>query len=315
MIKKKNGNFFKPKQAVRPPHLPRIPKSMKHSIEQGLFLLDQMSAEDIDRYLAIENQLREYYYDEYYYFASERAKRIEQLQEALSKKTAKLEFSDHYRCVASAYNDRPLSAKGSRINSIGGRFNFGAIGATFPPFSALYIGEDLPTARAEFRQKDLQNPNKISLEDFHGLSTSDFRTEGQLNCVIDLTDHDSLKPFIKVLRKIEISEDLTRKAILAGLSGIRSIKKLSELQDLLLMPSWRLAVARFGIPSNSQSFGYLVRSAGIEAIRYKSKFASGSCLAIFPENVLEDSYIKLSDSVPANVVNILDKNTVKIIEN
>lgn len=270
-------------------------------------MLDTLSAEQIDIYNKAQEKLQEYYYDEYYYYASERAKRSSQIGEALNKKTCKIEFNNHYRCVTSQFNDRPLSAKGSKVSSIGGRFNFGSGNAAIPSFASLYVGENLVTARCEILQKDANDQNKITLEDFIGTSMSDYRVHGNLNNVLDITEKNNLKPFLKIIQRIETSQDLHDKAIRAGLSdNITSVRKMSELEEVLLNPNWRLSIVRFGIPSNSQSFGNLIKLAGVEAIKYRSKYSNGYCLAIFPENLTQGSFVALTDKAAAGVIPRLD---------
>ena len=104
-----------------------------------------------------------------------------------------------------------------------------------------------------------------------------------------------------------MSQDLTDKAILAGMSDrLNPIKKMSELSDALLDSYWRASIVRFDVPSNSQSFGNIVRAAKIEAIKYRSKYSSGYCLAIFPENLALGSFLELSDKSAPNVITRLD---------
>jgi len=307
---KKHAPYFRRRAPIRPSYLPKIKTGKKQTgFEQGQLLLERLSAEDIDLYTETETKLKAYYLDEYYYYVAERAKRSIQITEALSKKTSKFDFQDHYRCVHTQYNDRPLSSAGSRISAVGGRFNFGRINDFFPTFPALYIGEDARVARLEMRQTDEQKPKQISFEEFKGISVSDYRVHGVLNNILDITDTDNLKPFLKVIAKIEVSPLLSDEAIRVGLTSTNPISTMRELSNALLHPNWRLSVTRFSIPSNSQSFGNLVKAAKIEGIKYKSKFRTGSCLAIFPENLGPGSFIQLSDKAATNVVTILDSNT------
>lgn len=61
------------------------------------------------------------------------------------------------------------------------------------------------------------------------------------------------------------------------------------------------------IPSNSQIFGQIVRSAKIEGILYPSKMSNGKqklCIAIFPENFDDsNSFVEIEDDVPESVTN------------
>ncbi|MBS1969401.1 MAG: RES family NAD+ phosphorylase [Bdellovibrionales bacterium] len=307
---KKAPPYIKRKPPVRPSYLPKLQTDKKQTgFEQGKLLLDRLSAADIDLYKETEARLQAYYLDEYYYYAAERAKRSVQITEALCKKTSKFEFENHYRCVLTQYNDRPLSSAGSRISAVGGRFNFGRINDFFPTFPALYIGENARVARLEMRQVDEQDPKQISFEDFKGVSISDYRVNGVLNNILDITVTDNLKPFLKVISRIEASPTLNDEAIRAGLNRTNPVSTMRELTNALLHPNWRLSITRFSIPSNSQSFGNLVKAAKIEAIRYQSKFRTGTCIAIFPENLGPGSYVSLSDKAASNVILTLNSDS------
>ena len=133
---------------------------------------------------------------------------------------------------------------------------------------------------------------------------------GKLNSVLDITKLENLKTFLKIISKIKIDDNLTDKAIAAGLTAATpSVANMKELIKALIDPNWRDSVVRFDIPSNSQLFGELVKKSKIEAIIYESKYSDEMCLAVFPENLGPGSYIGLSDSRPAGVVKRLDGGT------
>ncbi|MDE2313913.1 MAG: hypothetical protein KGL04_07050 [Elusimicrobia bacterium] len=45
------------------------------------------------------------------------------------------------------------------------------------------------------------------------------------------------------------------------------------------------------VPISSQLFGQLAADAGIEGIVYPSKFSGKDCLAVFPQNFENESYV------------------------
>ena len=306
---KKNGPLIKRRKSVRSLFLPNIPKNVKNSFDQGAYLLDHISPENLELYKKTHEQLKEYYYEEYFYYVGERAKREAKLLDALNQATSPFSFENYFRCVHSLYNNKPLSSAGSRLSKVGGRFNFGDIGAGISPFPALYIGSTAAIAKSEFFQTN-DNGLGISLEDFYKNSISTNRVHGKLSTVIDITNTTNLKPFLKVISKINFDENLNNKAIAAGLSGtMPSVTKMSELDEALTRPDWRSSIMKFNIPSNSQSFGELVRKAKIEGIIYRSKFRNENCLTIFPENLSPTSFIELSDPHPSGVMKRLDQTT------
>lgn len=304
------NNYIKKKRAQRPIYLPNVPLKYKSTLSQGVYILDKLNAEDITRYAKVHEQFREYFVDEYFHFVSERAKKESNLIFALNSKTTEFKFENYYRCVTSAYQNKPLSSLGSKLSRVGGRFNIGTI-EIGSPFSALYMAENLITAECEFFQRNL-NGTEVSLKDFIKTSYSTCRIAGSLSTILDITDTSNLKPFLKVLSKIELDENFNNKAISIGLrEATAPVRTMKELENTLLDENWRDVIFKFGIPSNSQSFGELVRKAKIEAVRFKSKFNNGTCLAIFPENLGPSSYIQISDPFPAGVITRLDATTFK----
>jgi hypothetical protein len=74
----------------------------------------------------------------------------QQLQIALRQSSRQVQFDSWKRCVSYKSSGRPLSAVGSRTATLGGRFNTGMVDPSqFPPFPALYLGSDAPTALTE----------------------------------------------------------------------------------------------------------------------------------------------------------------------
>jgi hypothetical protein len=307
-------NFIKKKRVRRPVYLPTFPKKLVKPIDQGAYLLDNFNPDNIDLYKKVQEQLRSYFYDEYFFFASERAKKESQILDALNQQTQPLEFENYFRCVSSQYSNKPLSSAGSRLSRIGGRFNFGNIGAGVTSFPALYIGQTAAISKSEFFQKNANDTNSISLEDFMKKSVSVNRVHGKLSSVLDITNVENLKSFLKIISKIKLDDNLNDKAIAAGLTAATpSVASMKALVNALLDPNWRDSVVRFDIPSNSQLFGELVKKSKIEAIVYESKYSNEKCLAIFPENLGAHSFVELSDAHPAGVVTRLDSTTFSVL--
>lgn len=77
-----------------------------------------------------------------------------------------------------------------------------------------------------------------------------------------------------------------------------TLKTPSQLLAAFLDPNWKLSPAGYDCPSNSQIFGRLIASAGIQGILYPSKFTGKNCLAIFPKNFEGNSSILKLDDKP-----------------
>lgn len=236
-------------------------------------------------------KVKSYFLDEYNYYFHEQQKVKEEIIFALNEKVSFYSFKDWFRLTNTKYATNPLNCKGSMRSPTGGRFNIGDIKeGHFPVFPALYIGDNKKTCL-----KEIYN----GMESFFNSKRADsfFRICGSIHSVLDITKKGSLDKFIKVIKKIEPSKELQKKAENLKLKS-KSVKTVTELKRNLYDSNWRKGPSIYDIPSPSQIFGWLVRNAGIEAVLYKSTKTSrsGLCLAIFPENFKNsDSYIKLED--------------------
>ena len=88
------------------------------------------------------------------------------------------------------------------------------------------------------------------------------------------------------------------------------IKTVSKLLESLLDPNWRVMPSNYDIPANSQIFGHICYTAGIEGILYPSKLTKKPCLAIFPTNFNNsDSYVQLDGDLPhKNIIAKIDRS-------
>lgn len=117
--------------------------------------------------------------------------------------------------------------------------------------------------------------------------------------VFDLTVADNLKPFVELIKNFKLSNELKDAARKLRVTNPGVVKDVDSLRETLLCRDWRQLPTNYDIPSNSQIFGHLIYSAGIEGILYPSKFTSKLCLIVFPRNFVgTDSYIMLDDEVP-----------------
>jgi hypothetical protein len=310
---KRDGPYFKRRVAA----LIKAPKTAKPA-EAAFYILDKFSAHDIERWDKRYRDLYDYYWDEYSYYAQLRSRKAESLRESLLSCTTPYSFQNWCRVIDYQYSNTPLSAVGSKISARGGRFNFGLIDEKFPSFASLYIGESEETAKYEkFQKAKANNSSELSPTDF-GLKTEAsyiaLRLEGKLEVVLDLTDDSNLKPFLKQIKKLSPPEDFDIRSQKLGLNLPNSIRSMKQLKDGLLDHSWSAQPMGLGIPSNSQIFGHIAKSAGIHGILYQSKFNTGKCLAVFPDNIDKStSYVQIVDPIPSGIIGRLDHLTWKTL--
>lgn len=289
----------------------RIPYfQSKHPIKKPpstFILLDQFSVEDIHKWTAFKDQFLKYHWDYYNDLAYQRSKIADKIKKSILEASQDFTFENWQRAVKYKYALEPFSIDGSLIDP-GGRFNIGEINPSqFPCFPAIYFAADKNTALQELLSQKIE-PN----QETHKLDPLDFALtrhdsiaiislSGSLNSIVDLKEQRKLQPFIDLIKDFSIPDYLKKTAKEIGEQEPELIRTVSKLIDSLLDPNWRLWPMQFDVPATSQIFGQLVSDAGIEGILYTSKFTGKECLAIFPQNFDEGSFVQLNDDVPAEI--------------
>lgn len=74
-----------------------------------------------------------------------------------------------------------------------------------------------------------------------------------------------------------------------------------QLHESAVSHNWRMLPVQYGLPAPSQVLAEMVRAAGFEAILYSSTKAGELCLAIFPDKLVDGSYVELMDAAPEGV--------------
>jgi hypothetical protein len=139
---------------------------------------------------------------------------------------------------------------------------------------------------------------------------------GKLDKVFDFTNTNNLTEFVGLLTEFTVSKKLINQAKRLKITPPQLVKNTDNLIQTVLEDNWRLHPSLYDVPANSQIFGHLVFSAGIEGILYPSKFTQKACLAIFPQNFVgTDSCLFLDDELPhPDVPRKLDASNWRISE-
>lgn len=274
--------------------------------QRGVLELDRFSEENINRWNRVSQDLNEINEVLQYALEPERRKHHVALLEALNRQPSlSVDLKGWVRMVSYQYGTNPLSCAGS-LQFIGGRFNAGIDlePNTLRAWPALYIAQDFPTAFLEKFQirhdatMDGLTPQEMSLNE--GGSHSTVVLQGTLNKVFDMTEYKTLNDVAKVFAKIKMPErvrQLKRKLAIKpqDLSMVTTGKRLF---DIVVDHNWRVLPIQFGMPSQSQILAELIKSAGFEAILYASTKGTGRCIAVFPEALVEGSFVELQDASP-----------------
>lgn len=270
-------------------------------------LLDRFSRIDLATWKQLSESSEAYNVGLYYHLAKLRRLHHAELVAALrAAEPRALQLSRWNRIVDYQYSLEPLSVAGSLAR--GGRFNIGRDldPRVFPPFPALYLGEDYETTYWEkFGAPSVAGTDGLTGADLslrHPGSFTSVILQGEIQQLFDLTSLSALRTFARIISKFAISTELAALAKRIGIKPPWLVTTPTKLRDTLLAPSWRGMPAQFEVPSNSQIFGRLLIEAGFEGVLYPSSKGKGLCIALFPEVLINsESYVELTDPAPAHL--------------
>ena len=293
--------------ARRRRHIPHIrPKHRPSQFRSTFILLDQFSVADIHKWATFKDRLLKYHWDYYGELAYQRSQITDEIKKSLLEAAQKtFAFEKWQRAVKYKYALKPFSTTGSTTDPAGGRFNIGDINPPqFPPFPALYLASDSNTARQELLCQKIDSDQETRAFDFaltNPTSVVSISLSGALDSIINLREPEKLQPFVDLIKDFSVPDYLKKSAKNIGEREPELIRTVSKLVDSLLDPNWRLWPMQFDVPVASQIFGQLVSEAGIEGILYPSKFTDQDCLAIFPQNFEEGSFVQMDDRAPPEI--------------
>ncbi len=248
-----------------------------------------------------------YYWNYFSELAYQRGRIEDEIGQSLNEScTRDFELKRWQRVVKYKYSLHPLSTEGS-VRRIGGRFNMGKdVNPNLPSFPALYFAIDKDTAlqetlgQVEVEGSDL-SPRELAL--MSPKSETIVSVSGRLEHVLDIRTTTSLRKFTDLIKNFELSRSVISQARLLGQGVPEIVTTPSKLRESLLLERWRALPMLFDVPSNSQIFGHLVFTAGIEGIVYPSKLTGRDCVSIFPRNFAgTSSFVELDDPAPDGVV-------------
>ena len=289
----------------------------------GILELDRFTTQDLQKWEQASANLDQLWDSLYFGVEPERRKLRHQLIEAIKGVGHTSLQLDHWvRIVTYQYSLEPLTCAGS-LQALGGRFNAGyeLDANTMRPWPALYIAQNRETA---FREKF----QLASGEDVDGLTPQDLSLEGtvshttvfvngQLNRVFDMTAFTSLISVAKVLSKIKLPSDVAALArkLKFDSNTFLMVKTGQQLFNAAVKQNWRVLPTQFGLPAPSQILAQLIRNAGYEAILDPSSKGSGKCIAVFPANLGDSSFVQLADQAPTEkTTKRLDQGTATVLE-
>ncbi len=298
------------------------PKKLKSKFQKNSiqYLLEQGTLHDMREARKINNAHVKYYWDYYSELATQRNAIQDQIKQALIQTCIPYAIEKWQRALKYKYSLHPLSIAGS-LTFIGGRFNTGrGVNSEIPTFAGLYLAKNKDTALQEhLGQEPVSDESKLTPREIaltNPASETIISISGKLDKIFDLTGLNSLHPFIELIKNFVLSPELKSAAKKLQIQQPEIIKTSDKLLETLLCTRWRQLPSEYDVPANSQIFGHLVYSAGIEGILYPSKLTTQPCLVIFPENFSgTDSYLVLDDETPhPKVPNKVDGSNWRICE-
>lgn len=293
----------------------QLPPVRTGSVSPSILLLDRFTEKNLDDWSSLSQDLDDYYRILHYSLEPERKKRMKEMLSALhSRTTGPFEFDNWVRMVEARWTLDPLSSAGGLLN-YGGRFSVGSLlnDSLVRPFPALYIGENQETAHREMYQVEGNALGGLTVEELDLCqSFSSYRVRGKFSRVFDASNLLNLVPFAAVLKKFKVPRDLrvVTKRLKLGTAESAMIRTPQQLHEALSIRNWRTWAVQFDLPAPSQHFGLWVRNAGFEAIKYRStKNPLGCCVAVFTDNLSDDSFVELVDPAAPGVTVRLDSTT------
>lgn len=182
------------------------------------------------------------YHDSYHaVLAHQRTQIIEELKHSLARRGEGFKFKGWSRIVSYQYSNHPLCAKGSVLNDPGGRFNIGAINPMrYPPFPALYVASDFPTAFKEvFGQSGTVQLSEAEMALANRAALTKVVVAGQIDQVLNVKSKFALKEFVSLIKDFKLPQSLLKQARKLKLHLPRIITNVETLQHVLSSPDWR----------------------------------------------------------------------------
>ncbi len=283
--------------------------------------LESTNVKDLKLAKEITEKRLKFWWAHYSDLASQRHLVESELKKSIIQNCTGFNFNNWQRAVKYKYSLHPLCTIGS-YQFIGGRFNYGnCINGELSHFPALHIAKDKDTALQEhLGQEPIPENSNLTALDLaltSSVSESIVSISGRLDKVFDLTNKNNLNEIVHLISKFKTSKYLSQLARDVQLSKLPLIiRSTNRLLDSLLDPHWRTVPANYDVPSNSQIFGHLCYTAGVEGIVYPSKLTGKHCIAIFPNNFPNtSSYIKLDDELPHDKVpSIINEHNYNLCE-
>lgn len=285
---------------------PPQPKPSVPPPPAGILELDRFSEASLTKWNELSHDIDQLANELFYSVRPEQKRLREDILGAIRSVAGKAFQIDNWsRIVTYKYSLQPLSCAGSML-TVGGRFNPGAEldADTMAPFPALYMAQDYETAfREKFQiasDKTVEGlkPQELALE--HGASHSTIQLRGQVHNVFDMTIKH-LDTAAAVFRRIKMPDRAKALKKKLAMKDLRMVTTGLELHRAALEYNWRQGPVQFGLPAPSQVLAEFIRAAGFEGILYKSTKGPGSCLALFPDRLQDQSFVELADPAPAQI--------------
>jgi len=285
---------------------------------RGILELDRFSEASLRQWKTLFEDLDELERTLYFALEPERRRLRPELIDVLNNAQGEpLILETWVRVLSYRYSLNPLSSAGS-LKAYGGRFNAGGDlePGTLDPWPALYMAEDFETAfREKFQMRsDAQTeglrPHELALGPQGSHVT--VAVKGRLTRVFDMTSIAALEPLARVLQRVKMPARARqlRKKLQIPTHALTMVQTGKQLHNAVLKHNWRVLPVQFDLPAQSQIVAELIRAAGFEAVLYQSTMGPGKCLAVFPDRLLETSFIELSDHPPhVETITRLDDST------
>jgi len=305
--------------------IPNWQSLLSKPLIRDILELDRFSELSLREWSAASQNLDELEAVLYFHLEPERRKLRSQLIESLQKvKLQQFKIKNWIRLVDYQFSNEPLSCAVSLCSPEGGgRFNVGIEldPGTLHPWPALYLAQDHETAYREKFQMECRgsvdglSPDELALNP--GINYTALSLNGELHRVFNLNSDEFVAGLALILSKIKMpqrAKELAKKLKISR-KKLFMVRNSEQVRSMVLKNNWRTLPIQFGLPSHSHILAELIKAAGYEAILYKSTKGPGNCLAVFPSQMDQRSYVEVAGKVLPSVKHKkLDLHSAKELE-
>jgi len=140
--------------------------------------------------------------------------------------------------------------------------------------------------------------------------------KGKIEKLFDLTKVKNLSALTEIIKNFPFPSSIEKEAKNLGFKPQQLTTTPVRLLKSIMADDWSYLPTQHEIPSISQIFAKLVRSAGFSGILYKSVREDGDCIALFVDKLTKsNSFLEIQGKAPlkSTITRLDQSNSKKVI--